>query len=53
MLFVGQAEGKGVYGRCHSVFSNLATLNLCTEVMQRSVRVGVLYPSIIVDIIVF
>lgn len=31
----------------------LATLNLCTEVMQRSVRVGVLYPSIIVDIIVF
>ena len=26
-----------------SVMSNLANLNLCTAVMQRSVRVGVLY----------
>ena len=28
-----------------SVMSNLANLNLCTAVMQRSVRVGVLYPG--------
>jgi hypothetical protein len=34
-LFVGLAEGKGVYERYHSVTSNLASLNLCTEVMQR------------------
>ena len=27
MPFVGQAEGKGVYGRYHSVFSNFANLN--------------------------
>ena len=25
MPFVGQAEGKGVYGRYHSVLSNFAT----------------------------
>ena len=28
-----------------SVMSNLASLNLCTAVMQRGVRVGVLYPN--------
>ena len=27
----GFAKGKGVYGRYHSVTSNLASLNLCTE----------------------
>ena len=26
MPFVGQAKGKGVYGRYHSVISNFATL---------------------------
>ncbi len=30
MPFVGQAEGKGVYGRYCSVTSNFATLNLHT-----------------------
>ena len=35
MPFVGQAKGKGVYGRYHSVCSNFATLILCTEIMQR------------------
>ena len=35
MPFVGQAEGKGVYGRYHSVASNLANLNHSTEIMQR------------------
>ena len=30
MPFVGQAEGKGVYERYHSVPSNFANLNLCT-----------------------
>ena len=33
--FVGQAEGKGVYGRYHSVLSNFAPLILRTEIMQR------------------
>ena len=27
MPLVGQAKGKGVYGRYHSVFSNFANLN--------------------------
>ena len=31
MPFVGQAKGKGVYGRYHSVYSNFATLNRVTE----------------------
>ena len=31
MPFVGQANGKGVYKRYHSVPSNFANLNLCTE----------------------
>ena len=35
-----------------SVMSNLANLDLCTAVMQRSVRVGVLYPGRSVAIIV-
>ena len=35
MPFVGQAEGKGVYGRYHSVHSNFAHLKPVTEVMQR------------------
>ena len=35
MLFVGQAEGKGVNGRYRSVTSNFATLNPYIEVMQR------------------
>ena len=30
MPFVGQAKGKGVYGRYHSVHSNFATLKLST-----------------------
>ena len=30
----------------HSVFSNLATLNCLTELMQRNVYVGVLYPYV-------
>ena len=29
--FVGLVKGKGVYGRYHSVPSNFANLNLCTE----------------------
>ena len=43
MPFVGQAKGKGRFRTLLSVISNLATLNPFTEVMQRSVRVGVLY----------
>lgn len=31
MPFVGQAKGEGVYGRYHSVYSNFANLNPCTE----------------------
>ena len=31
MSFVGQAEGKGVYGRYHSVHSIFATLKHFTE----------------------
>ena len=45
MPFVGQAEGKGVYGRYHSVCSNFAPLKLSIEIMQRDVYVGRLYPS--------
>ena len=46
MPFVGQAKGKGVYGRYHSVPSNFATLNLCTEDNATvSACVGELYPS--------
>ena len=29
------SQGEGVYGRYHSVLSNLASLKLSTEVMQR------------------
>ena len=36
---------KGVYERYRSVISNFATLRISTEVMQRNVRVGVLYSS--------
>ena len=36
---------KGVYERYCSVLSNLANLKPCTEVMQRNVCVGELYPS--------
>ena len=36
-----------------SVYSNFANLNLCTAVMQRSVREGVLYSGSFVAIIVF
>ena len=36
--------GKGVYGRYCSVISNFVTLNRVTEVMQRNVYVGALYP---------
>ena len=36
---------KGVYGRYCSVTSNFATLNPNTEVMQRNVCVGGLYPD--------
>ena len=35
MPFVGQAKGKGVYERYHSVHSNFAHLNHFTEVMQQ------------------
>ena len=46
MPFVGQAKGKGVYERYHSVPSNFATLNLCTEDNATvSACVGELYPS--------
>jgi hypothetical protein len=38
--------------RYQSVMSNLANLNLSTAVMQRSVRVGVLYPGRSVTVIV-
>lgn len=36
---------KGVYGRYCSVLSNFATLKSVTEVMQRNVCVGELYPD--------
>ena len=43
--FVRTANGKRTFSeRYLSVLSNFATLNLSTEVMQRSVCVGVLYP---------
>ena len=41
--FVRAAKEKGVYGRYHSVLSNLATLKPVTEVMQRNAYVGRLY----------
>ena len=41
--FVGLAERKGRFRTLLSVTSNFATLNPFTEVMQRSVYVGVLY----------
>ena len=45
MLFVGQAEVKGVYGRYHSVLSNLANLYSVTGIVQRNACVGRLYPN--------
>ena len=42
--FVRTAKGKGRFLNVTCLwFSNFATLNLSTAVMQRSVRVGVLY----------
>ena len=53
MPFVGQANGKRTFSeRYLSVNSNFATLNLLTAVMQRSVRVDVLYPGFFAAIIV-
>ena len=47
MPLVGQAEGKGVYGRYHSVVSNFATLKHFTEDNATiSVCVGRLYPNL-------
>ena len=47
MPFVGQAKGKGVYGRYHSVYSNFANLNPCTGYNATvSVCVGGLYPNV-------
>ena len=47
MPFVGQAKGKGVYGRYCSVTSNFATLNLHTGSNATiSVCVGWLYPCL-------
>lgn len=48
------SQGERTFSeRYLSVMSNLANLNLCTAVMQRSVRVGVLYPGQFVAIIIF
>ena len=52
MPFVGQAKGKGRFLNVTCLwFSNFANLNLSTAVMQRSVRVGALYPGRSVAII--
>ena len=46
MPFVGQAKGKGVYRRYHSVHSNFATLKLYHRGNATvSVCVGRLYPN--------
>jgi hypothetical protein len=46
MPFVGQADGKGVYERYHSVSSNFANLNSYTgDNATVSVCVGGLYPN--------
>jgi len=52
--FVRAAKGKRTFSeRYLSVNSNFANLNLLTEVMQRSVRVGVLYTGLFLAISVF
>ena len=43
--FVGLAKGEGRFRTLLSVLSNFANLILYTEVMQRDVYVGVLYPG--------
>ena len=47
MPFVGQAKGKGVYGRYRSVCSNFATLNHVTGGNRngKRLRQGELYPN--------
>ena len=51
MPIVGQAEGEGRFRTLLSVFSDFATLNFRTDVMQRSVRVGELYSGYSVAVI--
>ena len=55
MLFVGQTEGKGVYGRYRSVCSNFATLKPVTAVVQqRRLRGLILYlPAAIIPLYIY